>query len=68
MANIAGSGERVTGSYRAAFWMSFPIIAFVALRKVTASQNPTAALGLLGVYLLLLVTMGAIARRIKGYI
>ena len=68
MADIAGSGERVTGSYRAALWMSFPIIAFVALRKATASQDLFAALGLLGVYLLLLVTMGAIARRIQGYI
>lgn len=71
MAGFVGSGDRVTGSYRVAYWMSFPIIAFVALRKVIASQNSLGlltALGLLGVYLLLLTTMGFILHRFRGYL
>jgi signal transduction histidine kinase len=71
MADLASSGSRVTGSNRAAYWMSFPIIAFVALRKVIASQDSLdliTALGLLGLYLLLLTTMGSIHRRFRGYL
>lgn len=56
--------------FRAAFWMSFPIIVFVTLRKVTASEDTAgliAALVLLGVYLLLLTTQRAITKRLPAY-
>jgi signal transduction histidine kinase len=70
MAGYASSSSWVTGSYRAVYLMSFPIIAFVALRKVIGSQDAQSlitALGLLGVYLLLLVTRGFVSARFNVY-
>ncbi len=70
MAGNASSGGWVSGSYRTAYLMSFPIIAFVSLRKVIGSQDALGlgiALGLLGVYFLLLVSREFITVRIEAY-
>lgn len=66
MAAQSGSDRSVTARHRAAFWISFPIIAFVALRKVMLSPD-AAILALLGVYLLLLVSQSAITKRSPTY-
>ncbi len=66
----ARSSPSEPARFRAAYWMSFPIIIFVTLRKVTASEDSAGlitALVLLGMYLLLLVTQGAITRWKAGY-
>ncbi|MGW8251683.1 MAG: histidine kinase [Anaerolineales bacterium] len=70
MAGKVSSSSWVTGSYRAAYLMSFPIIAFVALRKMTGSEDALSlviALGLLSAYLLLLLSRGFITNRIEVY-
>lgn len=70
MAEHAGSRGRVRGSNQAAYWLTFPIIAFVTLRRLIASQDLLdliAALGLLGLYLLLFTTMVFVLRRFRGY-
>lgn len=66
----ARSAPSEPARYRAAFWISFPIIAFVALRKVTASEDAAgliSALVLLGMYLLLLSTQRAVSKRLPAY-
>jgi signal transduction histidine kinase len=70
MTHQADLDHSLTPRYRAAFWMSFPIIAFVTLRKVTASEDEAGlitAVVLLAVYLLLLTTQMVISKRLPGY-
>jgi signal transduction histidine kinase len=71
MAAPASTESLQTARRRASFWISFPIIAFVALRKITASSDSgslVTALLLLAVYLLLLVSQPFITKRFHGYI
>jgi signal transduction histidine kinase len=71
MTNQPGMNHSEYARYRAAFWISFPIIAFVTLRKVTASEDSTGlvtALVLLAFYLLFLVSHRTISKRAPGYI
>ena len=70
MAAPASPESLLTARHRASFWISFPIIAFVALRKVTASPDSDSlvtALLLLAAYLILLVSQAFITKRVRGY-